>query len=158
MIGTVLEEAFVSTYVGPSDSQPLFPHHFVCVPCPPGCTHCDSGHRACLLSYSSPTRVLLLGLQCFAVFVSVLLILIVFRLRRSKVSKSIQNHFHNQINSKQNFDCLMVKIRPTLFIRHTYTIIPLSRPLTKIKTALFCSFWRIKNVFTFDRRLTSFPL
>ena len=91
--GTAVESAFIDTHAGLPKAllAPLFPAAFQCVACPKDCSECES-NQSCKVSYTSPTRVFVLGVQSFCATISLILAVTTFRLRRSKVGKMILSH------------------------------------------------------------------
>ncbi|XP_064471435.1 metabotropic glycine receptor-like [Ornithodoros turicata] len=59
-------------------------HPFHCLPCPARCSTCKEG-QSCFVEYNMAWRSLALGLQSFCTTVTLVLMVIVFRLRKSKV-------------------------------------------------------------------------
>ncbi|CAN8014195.1 unnamed protein product, partial [Ixodes persulcatus] len=59
---------------------------FHCLPCPARCGNaCQEEGQACFVQYNMAWRSLALGLQSFCTTVTLVLMVIVFRLRKSKV-------------------------------------------------------------------------
>uniref|UniRef100_A0AAN0LVY7 G-protein coupled receptor 3 n=1 Tax=Polyphagotarsonemus latus TaxID=1204166 RepID=A0AAN0LVY7_9ACAR len=81
--GSIIESAFVSTYIDPQHDPSLFPFHFQCLACPKDCSECNS-NQSCKVNYTGLLRIIILGVQSFCVTIVIILAATTFRLRRSK--------------------------------------------------------------------------
>lgn len=86
----------------------FYPSKFKCVACPQDCTECDST-KSCKISYTSLLRVFILGVQSFCATIVLILMVTTFRLRRSKVTKSLQ------INHLAQFDSVFINREKNIF-------------------------------------------
>lgn len=91
-IGPDIEEAFIETIIGPLEKQNYFyPHNFICLPCEPDCSDCDD-NSPCLVKFNYTFRIIVLLIQLLCIIVSVVIALVVFKLRYTKVSTLLNTY------------------------------------------------------------------
>ena len=85
-IGRDIEQAFIETIIGPIDDrqQYFYPHNFICLPCEPGCRDCDDD-QPCFIKFDQTFRIIVLIIQLFCIIIAILIALLTFRLRYTKV-------------------------------------------------------------------------
>ena len=89
--GSVIEEAFISTLVGPTSSESIYPQNFICIPCEPGCRTCVDD-SPCFVQFNIFIRAITLGIQSFCATITLMIGIAICKLRRQKVCQ--QNLFY----------------------------------------------------------------
>lgn len=91
-IGRDIEQAFIETIIGPIDDrqQYFYPHNFICLPCEPGCRDCDDD-QPCFIKFDQTFRIIVLIIQLFCIIIAILIALLTFRLRYTKVCIVIES-------------------------------------------------------------------
>ncbi|CAG2164611.1 unnamed protein product [Oppiella nova] len=83
--GIAIEEAFISTLVGPTTGVDTFdPQNFICIPCEPGCPTC-ADDSPCFVHFNIFIRAVTLGVQSFCATITFMIAIAICKLRRSKV-------------------------------------------------------------------------
>ncbi|XP_076339995.1 metabotropic glycine receptor-like isoform X2 [Tachypleus tridentatus] len=88
--GTEIESVFVASLLedNPRTKENIrYPDSFMCFPCKPGCPSCEDD-SPCTIEYNIILRSFVLGLQSFCTTIAVVLLVVVFRLRKSKMISS----------------------------------------------------------------------
>ncbi|XP_076303976.1 metabotropic glycine receptor-like [Tachypleus tridentatus] len=88
--GTVVEKHYVASLLNDKSVEnkgPKHPERFTCLPCKPGCASCVDD-SSCSVEYNILLRSIVLGLQSFCTTITVVLTVVVFRLRKSKIISS----------------------------------------------------------------------
>ncbi|XP_022235111.1 probable G-protein coupled receptor 158 [Limulus polyphemus] len=86
-LGSEVENAFVASRVrggSPVEGSLIYPDSFRCLPCKPGCKTCVDD-TSCFSEYNMLLRSVALGLQSFCTTITIVVAVVVFRLRKSKV-------------------------------------------------------------------------
>ena len=83
-VGTTIEEAFITTLVGPTTSESVYPQNFVCIPCEPGCRTC-ADESPCFVQFNIFLRAITLGIQSFCATITFMIAIAICKLRRHKV-------------------------------------------------------------------------
>lgn len=81
--GSELEQAFLNWYNNTNFSNV----EYQCLPCPRGCENCVDDTR-CMAEYNVLLRGIPLGIQSFCITVTIVIGIVVLRLRKSKVNAS----------------------------------------------------------------------
>ncbi|XP_062590312.1 metabotropic glycine receptor-like [Saccostrea cucullata] len=79
--GSELEEAFINSWYNKTNLSSL---EYQCLPCPPGCENCVDD-TPCMAEYNVLLRGIPLGIQSFCITVTIVIGIVVLRLRKSKV-------------------------------------------------------------------------
>lgn len=79
--GSELEEAFLSSWYNKTNFSSV---EYQCLPCPRGCENCVDDTR-CMAEYNVLLRGIPLGIQSFCITVTIVIGIVVLRLRKSKV-------------------------------------------------------------------------
>lgn len=85
--GLILESAFVANQLQEEEEFGMYPDDFRCLPCKIGCESCIDA-SPCFVEYNMILRSLALGFQSFCTTVTIVLAIVVFRLRKSKIVAS----------------------------------------------------------------------
>ncbi|XP_022250510.1 probable G-protein coupled receptor 158 isoform X2 [Limulus polyphemus] len=88
--GTAVEKHFVASLLNDKSVEKKglkYPESFTCLPCKPGCASCVDD-SPCSVEYNILLRSIALGLQSFCTTITIVLTVVVFRLRKSKMISS----------------------------------------------------------------------
>ena len=83
--GTLVENQLLERLRNGSTQADHFSDSFQCLPCRKGCPNCVND-QPCFVEYNILLRGIPLGIQSFCMTITILLALVIFRLRKSKVS------------------------------------------------------------------------
>lgn len=82
--GSELEQAFLNSWYKTTNFSNV---EYQCLPCPRGCENCVDDTR-CMAEYNVLLRGIPLGIQSFCITVTIVIGIVVLRLRKSKVNAS----------------------------------------------------------------------
>ncbi|XP_076372923.1 metabotropic glycine receptor-like [Tachypleus tridentatus] len=104
--GSQLENAFVTSRVrdgsSPEEGDLVYPDSFRCLPCQTGCETCVDG-ASCFAEYNMLLRSIALGLQSFCSTITFVLLIVAFRLRKSKgkfISTNVRKEYMDIVLKK----------------------------------------------------------